>query len=252
MDKDSTRPRLSVIVPAFNASRTISQALKSLQTQTMPDWECVVVDDGSTDNTYGIARAFGERDPRIWAIRLERNGGAPRAFNAGLDRARGKYVAQLAADDYWLEDFLEKCVAVLERDQMCPAVYTDFIEWQQDAGLKFVRRMPNFDRRRLLREGYVNYSAFVMRRVMRLDPRWDPVADWKAVIETARHRPLVRLPEILAVRRVHDEQVSQRHRTKMVWKSFLLAFGYAPGPALRRLYQGISWPVMGHLSFKYR
>lgn len=239
---ENARPALSVIIPAFNATRTISQTLKSLQAQTLTDWEAVIIDDGSADNTYGLARAFGERDERIWAHHFEKNRGAEAAVNWGLRVASGKFIAHLAADDYWLPEMAEKCVNVLEstfEGQMSPGVYTDFIEWQEAEGMKIVRRLPNFDRKYFERQDFINYSSFVFRYVAYLDPKWSPVADWEALLRTTRHRAPIHLPEILSVRRVHAGQISQRRIGMMVWKSFLLAFRHSPRGALGRLYQGL-------------
>ena len=204
-----------------------------------------MVDDGSTDYTYNIARAFGERDPRIWAIRLDRNSGAPRAFNVGVAHATGKYLAHLAADDYWLPDFATTCVAILENEQMCTGVYTDFIEWHEEpwGGMKSIRRMPDFDYERLLREDYVNLSAFVTRWPLFLDPKWEPVSDWESVIRMTQRGPLIHVPKLLSVRRVHGNQITFNRRREMVLKSFLLAFRYSPRNGLWRIGQALTWPI---------
>ena len=243
--------KLSIIIPAFNAARTISQTLNSLQDQTMMDWEAIVVAEG-TDATYGIARAFGERDDRIWAIYLGEKGGGcmgrARAVNVGINRASGMYLMNLDADDYLLPDFAEKCVAALEADTMAPGVYTDLIEWDEPNGLKRIHRCPDFDRKTLLTRNFVPFSSLVFRIVARLDPDWEPVADWDAVIRMTKYRPLVHLPEILSVRRIHSGQVSSGLGSpRMMWKRLLLPFRYAGFvPAVRAMLwrlSGAAWYV---------
>ena len=196
----------------------------------MTDWEAVVVDDGSTDTTYNIARAFGERDPRIWAIRLEKNEGAAKAVNHALPWpvTKGKYLMVLAADDYLLEDFMEKCVTALDANPLAPGAYTNYIEWYEAEGIKKVHRCPTFDRKTLLTRDFVNFSALVFRFVALFDDSWTPVADWDAVIRMTKYRPLVHLPEILAVRRIHSAQVSAGlGGPGMFFRRLLLPYRYA-------------------------
>ena len=87
---------ISVITPAFNETGLIGQAMASVKAQTLSDWELIIVNDGSTDDTAAILDA--EADPRIRVIH-QRNGGVSSARNAGLDAARGSYVTFLDADD---------------------------------------------------------------------------------------------------------------------------------------------------------
>lgn len=91
-------PLISVIVPLFGAERFIGDALGSLLVQDVPDWEAVVIDDGSTDRGPEIARAFAARDPRFRVI-SQPNAGLPAARNSGIDAARGRWLRFLDADD---------------------------------------------------------------------------------------------------------------------------------------------------------
>ena len=215
-------------MPVFNGARTLSKTLESLQAQTRADWECVVVDDGSTDLSYNIARAFGERDPRIWAYRLPFNYGAAMAINFAMRMTEGGYVIVLAADDYLLEDFIEKTVATLDENPTSPGVYTDYIEWHEKEGIKRVHRCPNFDRGLLARGDFVNFSAFVARKPFLFDPDWNPVADWDALLRLTIAHSLIHIPEILAVRRIHSAQVSAGlGGPEMILKRLLLPYRYA-------------------------
>lgn len=244
-------------MPVYNGARTLSKTLESLQAQTRTDWECVVVDDGSTDNSYGLARAFGERDPRIWAYRLPFNCGAAIAINFAMRMVESGYVAVLAADDYLLEDFIEKTVAALDENPTSSGVYTDYIEWHEKEGIKKVHRCPNFDRGLLARRDFVNFSAFVARRPFLFDPDWNPVADWDALLRLTKDSPpLIHLPEILSVHRTHSAQVSAGlGGPRMVLKRLLLPYRYtgfwpATRAALNRLISATWWLARRHQSFK--
>jgi glycosyltransferase involved in cell wall biosynthesis len=93
-------PLVSVVIPAFNAERTLAETVASATGQSWPNLEIVIVDDGSTDSTPRIAEALASGDPRLTVIRKTR-GGCASARNAGMARARGDYIASLDADDLW-------------------------------------------------------------------------------------------------------------------------------------------------------
>ncbi|HYP86858.1 MAG TPA: glycosyltransferase family A protein [Polyangiaceae bacterium] len=105
-------PAVSVLVPAFNAAATLRAALRSVQRQSEPDFECLVVDDGSTDETGRIAAEFSQRDPRFRWLGRE-HGGIVGALNAGLAECRGELVARFDADDLMQRRRLEKQRAAL-------------------------------------------------------------------------------------------------------------------------------------------
>lgn len=96
-----TPPRFSVVVPAYNAAATIGETLQSVLTQGFDAWECIVVNDGSTDETPDVARVFVAQDPRFKLVEQE-NQGASAAHNAGVRAALGEFVVLLAADDFLL------------------------------------------------------------------------------------------------------------------------------------------------------
>lgn len=103
---------VSVLMPAFNAAATVAAALRSVERQSERDWDCLVVDDGSTDETAEIVGQFAARDPRFRVLRVEHAGIVP-ALNAGLAQCRGELVARLDADDLMQRRRLEKQRAAL-------------------------------------------------------------------------------------------------------------------------------------------
>lgn len=113
----SEEPLISVIVPAFNAERFIAATLDSVLAQTEQRWECVVVDDGSRDDTVSVARAYERRDGRIRLFEAE-HGGSSHARNAGFRELApsSRYVTFMDADDVWLPHALTRLLATLESD----------------------------------------------------------------------------------------------------------------------------------------
>ncbi len=110
-----TSPTVSVVLPVRDAVATLGDALASLRAQTLPDWECLVVDDGSRDGSPELARRLAAEDPRIRVlVRLAR--GLVAALNEGCAHARGRFLARLDADDVCHPERLAEQVAWLERD----------------------------------------------------------------------------------------------------------------------------------------
>jgi teichuronic acid biosynthesis glycosyltransferase TuaG len=103
-------PKVSVIMPAFNAANTISESIESVLSQTYGNWELIVIDDGSKDTTSEIVRLYQARDSRILFEALNKNGGLPNARNVGCRKASGEFIAFLDSDDLWAPDKLNQQV----------------------------------------------------------------------------------------------------------------------------------------------
>ncbi len=111
-------------MPAHDAEATVGASIASVRRQTMPDFELVVVDDGSGDRTAEIVRAFGRRDSRIRLLEQE-NRGPSAARNAAIEAARGDLVSMIDSDDMWLATYLETMTAALDAESRAGFAYTD-------------------------------------------------------------------------------------------------------------------------------
>ena len=105
---------VSIIMPTYNCGRFIDESIRSVLAQTYKDWELIIVDDCSTDNTAEIVGQY--TDPRIRYMRNERNMGAALTRNRALREAKGRYIAFLDSDDLWLPEKLEKQIAFMEQN----------------------------------------------------------------------------------------------------------------------------------------
>ncbi|MGH9141586.1 MAG: glycosyltransferase family 2 protein [Vicinamibacterales bacterium] len=137
------RPAVSVIIPAYRASRDIADALDSVFAQTFADFEVVVIDDGSPDAAE-LEAAVAPFRSRIQFI-VQPNRGAGAARNAGIRASRGRMVAFLDADDRWAPSFLARQVALLESDRRCAVVYCDALLSGETplAGRRFMETAPS-------------------------------------------------------------------------------------------------------------
>ncbi|OQX55888.1 MAG: hypothetical protein B5M53_03595 [Candidatus Cloacimonas sp. 4484_209] len=107
-------PNVSVIIPTYNRAHIVGRAIQSVLDQTYQDFEIVVIDDGSNDNTEEVVKGFTDEKIRYIRIRHGKNNSPSAAINAGIKAARGKYVAFLDSDDEWVKKKLEKQMSVFK------------------------------------------------------------------------------------------------------------------------------------------
>lgn len=117
-------PRVSIGMPIYDGEKYLSEALDSLLSQTFSDLEVVISDNASTDGTERICKDYQTKDPRIRYYRNEKNLGAAWNFNKVLTLSSTQYFKWAATDDLCAPDFLEKCIAVLDRDPSVILAYT--------------------------------------------------------------------------------------------------------------------------------
>jgi glycosyltransferase involved in cell wall biosynthesis len=226
-------PAIGVVVPAYNAADYLAAALDSLLAQTLPDWVAVVVDDGSTDGTGAVARAYAAREPRLQVI-SQPNRGKSHARNAGLARLPEscRYVMFADADDVMAPRALE---VLAERLAATPGAVGAFgySEWIDPAGAplqpgEHPRRQD--DRRAVAGKTLVDVpkgapadfrnlvvgcpivpaGAALHRRgaveaVGGFDPAWPLAQDWDLYQRTSREGPFVMVDEVVAYYRKHPE-----------------------------------------------
>lgn len=160
-------PAISVVIPAYNAERFLPDSIGSVLSQTWRDFECIVVDDGSTDRTAAVARSF--EDDRVRLVSKVNRGTVADARNAGIDAARAPWVAFLDADDAWLPEKLALQLELIAERPDAVLVYSAYAIVDDDLRVQTVIRPDHDDpafRRWLLLEGngIAPSSTSVMRR----------------------------------------------------------------------------------------
>ena len=131
---------VSIVTPTFNSEKFISETIQSVQNQTYTNWEMIIVDDCSTDNTANLVTEKAQLDRRITFIRLNQNSGPAKARNAGIEKVSGKYMTFLDADDIWFPEFISTSIETIiakniffvfssyrRSNEKLEFVYSDFI-----------------------------------------------------------------------------------------------------------------------------
>lgn len=134
-------PNISVVLPLFNAKETISRSVLSVQSQTIEDWELIIIDDCSTDSSIIIVEELAKSDSRIKILRLNSNSGAAVARNAGIREAQGRYIAFLDSDDIWLPEKLERQLEFM-RKTGAPFIFSAYRKVDELGGFVGVMGVP--------------------------------------------------------------------------------------------------------------
>lgn len=209
-------PLVSIIIPVYNGEDYLRDAIDSVLAQTYPNYELIVVDDGSTDSTASIAQSFGLRLAYVY----QENGGAASAFNHGLRLAQGEYIAWLSHDDVYLPQKLQRQVGLLEAQPQFGACFTYY--YQINAAGETIREMRSawYPRdqmlRELMRHIFLNFGTVMFRRscieeVGYLDECMGYAQDAQMLIRLQRRFELGLIPEFLLMARVHPAAGSAIH-----------------------------------------
>src|SRR5713101_7136716 len=161
-DTENQEPLVSVITPAYNAARYIAEAIDSILAQTYDNFEHIIIDDGSTDETYQIVTRYAQKDGRITAGQNEVNRGIAETRNKGLSLARGKYIMWQDADDISMPYRMREQVELLERNPDVGIV---------GGGLRFFDQTGEHRERR-----YLTDDAAMRKVIFRYSPIAQPAA----------------------------------------------------------------------------
>jgi glycosyltransferase involved in cell wall biosynthesis len=172
-------PLISVVIPAWNAASVIAQTLESARTQTFRNFEAIIVDDGSTDDTAAVVRRFCETNARSILIQ-QPHGGVSVTRNTAIERARGEWIAFLDADDVWLPQKLERQVNLSREDPRANLLFTNYFFWDGERDLSVYypdgRSLPEGDATRELIFGdmFGMATGMVRRETLRVAGLFDP------------------------------------------------------------------------------
>ena len=234
-------PAVSIILPAYNSARFLDTTLGSIYAQSLQDFEVLVVDDGSTDDTAAIV---AQQHPQVRLFR-QANAGISQARNMGLRHARGRYIAFMDHDDFWHAQKLAQQVRVLdEAPADVGACFGEFRTWNGTDAPAFaadlvwppgvVPSLSGWIYHELLLTNWVLFSTALFRRevfaaVGEFDPDLPPADDWDIALRASRRFQFLKTQDVVALYRMHAGQTSRRCFARdfqtEVRESMLLRYG---------------------------
>jgi len=208
-------PQFSVIIPAYNQARFLGEAIESVLAQTFQDFEIVVINDGSTDETEAVALEYGDKVRYI----LQENQGLAGARNSGIRAAKGEWIALLDSDDKWLPEFLERMMARINEHPQAVVFYGAALcvdEW--GVPLKQVVGYRSIDNSRLyhalLRANFIIPSAVVVNKIVIeqagcFDQTLRSCEDWDLCLHLlSEGKTFYGSPDVLVHYRIHGSSLS--------------------------------------------
>jgi len=208
-------------MPAYNAAAYLTAAVESVINQSWPQWELLLVDDASTDDTLAIARGLARRDSRVRVLQQSRNGGVAAARNRALAEAAGSHIAFLDSDDLWLPEKLESQLRFMESTG-CPLCYSAYRRMdEQGRDLGTVRPPPVVNYETMLRSNFIGnltgiYDAEVLGKQWFSDFRHEDYIAWLELIKRAGEAR--GLQEPLAYYRVYTGSASSNKFRAIAWQ----------------------------------
>ncbi len=155
-------PLVSIGLPVYNGMPYVKRAIESLLLQTYPHVEIVITDNPSTDDTQKICEEYARKDKRVRYIRHPKNIGAYENYNSALQAARGKYFGWISYDDFVAPEYVEKCAALLEKDEEAVMAMTDYVH--TDASGKPTHKLDPAGFVPLERGLYARLKRFILMR----------------------------------------------------------------------------------------
>jgi glycosyltransferase involved in cell wall biosynthesis len=228
-------PLVSILLCTYNRASFIAQAIESVLTQTFRDWELLILDDASADNTQAVVAQYTNHDPRIHYFQNEKNLGIAANRNQGLALAQGQYLAVLDSDDVWLDqDKLKKQIEFLEThpDHALVGTWLNLIDatGQSVGTLRFETSNTSIHHR-LLRSNQFGHSSVLYRLALAREvggytPALEIGEDYDLWLKLGRSYKLTNLPEYATAYRVHSESITKRKKLTGWWNHLKLICKY--------------------------
>lgn len=207
-------PLVSVVLPVYNSSSHLRAAVKSILKQTYQNFELIIIDDGSRDNSYQILKSIN--DPRIILKKHSKNLGIVQTLNDGLNLCRGKYIARMDADDLAEPDRFAKQVNFLESNPQVGVVGSWIrVFGKQNYVWKTLEHHQELKVKLFAESAIAHPSAMIRRSVLiknnlRYNPKYQYVEDYELWIRLSRVANLANIPKVLLHYRTHNNQIGSR------------------------------------------
>lgn len=221
-------PFISVLMPVYNTEKYLDESIKSILNQTYKNFEFIIIDDGSEDQSCGIIESYKKQDNRIRLIAQENHQGIVSVLNQGLDHAKGKYIIRMDADDISVPERIEKQVDFMEKHPEIDVAGSSFCFFHQDiANTESYEIMQEITEHEEIilnmffqggkRGGFCYHPTIILRKKI-LDThafKYDdlaPVEDIDLWFRMSPYCKFANLPQVLLYYRRHPQQSSQQDR----------------------------------------
>jgi len=210
-------PSVSIIMPIYNSSKWISDSIKSVVNQSFDNWELIIVNDGSTDNSVEIIQQY-LNDKRIKLFH-QKNLGPANARNIGISNCNGEFLAFLDSDDIWLHEKLQIQLQFFESNPHIGLVYSNYNLFYDNPKLTFPLKQSNWfhtwpDNHRLLVYDFIGILTVVVRTSIikelgGFNENLFGTEDWDLWIKVAQFNKISKIEKVTASYRVHPDGLSQ-------------------------------------------
>lgn len=209
-------PLVSVLMTAYNAENYIELAIQSILDQTYENFEFIIIEDCSKDNTWSIIQEYAKKDKRIIVLKNDANLNAGRSSNKGLKLCKGKYIVRMDADDWSFPYRVEKQVNFMEKNPKVVVSGGAMIICNQDLNEITEREYPQTHEeieKLILRLNPVPHPASIWRkeaidRTSGYPPKLGISEDYALTLDIAQHGELANIPDLLIKYRVHKKSIS--------------------------------------------
>jgi glycosyltransferase involved in cell wall biosynthesis len=214
-------PRVSVFMPVYNAGNDLTEAIQSILNQTYRDFEFVIVNDGSTDQSLNVLQSF--QDTRIRIINNESNKGLIASLNIGLEKCIGEYIIRMDQDDISLPQRIEKQVEFLDNNPEYGLVGTWFEDFGEQIESKVVKYSSDDTEIRIrhLYQTHISHPTAAIRtsvlrkNELRFDPEYVHGEDYEFWVRISEYCKLSNIQELLVLKRDHPKNISNKYAQTM-------------------------------------
>ena len=212
-----SKPTVSVIIPTYNRAHLLKRTIKSVLNQTFQDFELLLVDDGSTDNTKELVYDFVRNDSRIKYIWQENSGGPAKPINTGINQSNGVYITILGSDDEILPEKLEKQVAKFNSAPIKVGLIYCGLQYipvdKKQASKIIIPKLRGNLFKELLKGSFIGgitplIKSECFKKLGLFDVSLPSGEDWDMWIRISKYYEFDYVPEALAIYHIHGKQIS--------------------------------------------
>lgn len=225
--EETGRIQISIIIPAYNTQEYLGETLRSVLAQSFTDFEVLVVDDASTDDTYRVAKDYAARDKRIRCFRNPANRGVSFSRNFGIAQAQYEWVAFLDSDDLWTADKLQKQAALLEKRPDISLCYTGIrysVRWKP-AGVA-IHVPETLALPQLLKSNVIPCSSVLVRRELvqafpfQHDDAHEDYLLWMRLLQDGAAACGIDEPMLIYRMRKGSRSINKCRSARMTWRTY--------------------------------